>query len=129
MSRVERSRFSRRRRPIIPRIETVLDRFAGIRSVQPMVTVTADHCLAGIVGLGLLRNWYVGADANACGTGRQAALLHELGCSTVGLDQSEPGGVLVITDPTDDVGAQDLSAQRSFRSRRLPLAAVGSSST
>ncbi len=25
----------------------------------------------------------------ACGTGRQAALLHELGCSTVGLDQSE----------------------------------------
>jgi ubiquinone/menaquinone biosynthesis C-methylase UbiE len=126
-----------------------------------MGTVTADHYLAGIVGLGLLRNWYVNADANtqrlaelaevlaradefpyslvldpaerdlhagyeewsglydgpnpmidteervvhpllrdlarpgmaaldaACGTGRQAALLHELGCSTVGLDQSE----------------------------------------
>jgi len=126
-----------------------------------MGTVTADHYLAGIVGLGLLRNWYVDADANAqrlaelaevlaradefpyslvldpaerdlhagyeewsgiydgpnpmieteervvhpilrdlarpgmaaldaaCGTGRQAALLHELGCSTVGLDQSE----------------------------------------
>jgi len=126
-----------------------------------MGTVTADHYLAGIVGLGLLRNWYVDADTNAqrlaelaetlarvdefpyslvldpaerdlhvgyeewsgiydgpnpmieteervvhpilrdlarpgmtaldaaCGTGRQAALLHELGCSTVGLDQSE----------------------------------------
>ena len=92
-----------------------------------MGTVTADHYLAGIVGLGLLRNWYVDADANACGTGRQSALLHELGCSTVGLDQSE--AMLVITDPTDDVGAQDLSAQRSFRSRRLPLAVVGSSAT
>jgi ubiquinone/menaquinone biosynthesis C-methylase UbiE len=125
-------------------------------------SVTADHYLAGIVGLGLLRTWYLDADANlermaelaetlarrdefpyslvldpaerdlhagydewsgiydgpnpmieteervahpilrelarpgmtaldaACGTGRQAALLHELGCSTVGLDQSEP---------------------------------------
>ncbi len=123
--------------------------------------VTADHYLAGMVGFGLLRNWYVDGDANAqrmaelaetlarsdefpyslvldpterdlhagyeewaaiydgpnplieteervahpilrdlvrpgisaldaaCGTGRQAALLHELGCSTVALDQSE----------------------------------------
>lgn len=127
-----------------------------------MGTVTADHYLAGIIGLGLLRNWYVDADANltrmaelaetlaqrdefpyslvldpterdlhagyeewsgiydgpnpmieteervshpilrdlggpgvvaldaACGTGRQAAFLHQLGCSVVGLDQSEP---------------------------------------
>lgn len=127
-----------------------------------MGTVTADHYLAGIIGLGLLRNWYVDPDANltrmaelaetlaqrdefpyslvldpaerdlhvgyeewagiydgpnpmieteervvhpilrdlggadvlaldaACGTGRQAAFLHELGCTVVGLDQSEP---------------------------------------
>ncbi len=126
-----------------------------------MGTVTADHYLAGVVGFGLLRNWYLDAETNAqriaelaevlarvdefpyslvldpverdlrtgydewsgiydgpnpmieteervahpilrdlaqpgmkaldaaCGTGRQAALLYELGCSTVGLDQSE----------------------------------------
>ena len=125
-------------------------------------SVTADHYLAGIVGLGLLRSWYVDAEQNqqrmaelaevlsradefpyslvldpaeqdlhagyeewapsydgpnpmieteervahpilrglaqpgmsaldaACGTGRQAGVLHELGCSTVGVDQSEP---------------------------------------
>lgn len=127
-----------------------------------MGTVTADHYVAGVIGLGLLRNWYVDADANltrmteltetlaqrdefpyslvldpaerdlhvgyeewsviydganpmieteervahpilrdlgapgvvaldaACGTGRQAAFLHELGCTVVGIDQSEP---------------------------------------
>jgi ubiquinone/menaquinone biosynthesis C-methylase UbiE len=126
-----------------------------------MGTVTADQYLAGMIGLGLLRNWYVDADVNAermrelaetlqrsdefpysmvldpterdlhagyqewapsydgpnpmieteervahpilrelaapgldaldaaCGTGRQAALLHFLGCNTVGVDQSE----------------------------------------
>jgi len=123
--------------------------------------VTADHYLAGMIGLGLLRNWYLDADVNAermrelaetmqrsdefpfsmvldpaerdlhagyeewapsydgpnpmieteervshpilrdlaspgldaldaaCGTGRQAELLHSLGCSTVGVDRSE----------------------------------------
>lgn len=123
--------------------------------------VTADQYLAGMIGLGLLRTWYVDADVNlqrmaelaetlqrsdefpysmvldpierdlhsgyeewapsydgpnpmieteqrvahpilrdrarpgmvaldaACGTGRQAALLHDAGCSTVGVDRSE----------------------------------------
>ena len=123
--------------------------------------VTADHYLAGMVGLGLLRTWYLDGDVNAermreltetlqrsdefpfsmvldpterdlqagyeewapsydgpnpmieteervahpilralaepgrcaldaaCGTGRQASLLHSLGCTTVGVDRSE----------------------------------------
>lgn len=131
-----------------------------------MGSVTADQYLAGMIGLGLLRNWYLDADANAarmaelaetlarsdefpfslaldpierdldggyeewssmyddpnpmieteervahpvlrdlarpgvraldaaCGTGRQAALLHECGCETVGLDRSE--GMLAV---------------------------------
>lgn len=123
--------------------------------------VTADHYLAGMIGLGLLRTWYLDGDVNAermreltetllrsgefpfsmvldpterdlqagyeewapsydgpnpmieteervahpilrdlagpgldaldaaCGTGRQASLLHSLGCTTVGVDRSE----------------------------------------
>jgi ubiquinone/menaquinone biosynthesis C-methylase UbiE len=126
-----------------------------------MGTVTADQYIAGVIGLGLLRQWYLDGDANAermveladtmdrseefpyslvldpserdldggygewagiydgpnpmieteervahpiirdlaspgmtaldagCGTGRQAALLSELGCTTVGVDRSK----------------------------------------
>jgi ubiquinone/menaquinone biosynthesis C-methylase UbiE len=126
-----------------------------------MGSVTADQYIAGVIGLGLLRGWYLDGDANAermaelvdtlarsdefpyslvldpterdldggyrewasiydgpnpmieteervahpiirelagpgmtaldaaCGTGRQAALLSELGCTTVGVDRSE----------------------------------------
>lgn len=143
---------------IIPKHAIAIE--SRLRYRSSMGTVTADQYLAGIVGLGLLRTWYLDADANAtrmaelaetltrsdefpyslvldpderdlhhgyeewsptydgpnpmieteervahpilrefgrpgvaaldaaCGTGRQTAFLHELGCETVGLDRS-----------------------------------------